>query len=340
MLETATGAREQPLMLPITTAGTNLNGPCMERHRYCANILDPKNPTEDDACFAFISTIDEGDDWKDPATWEKANPNWNVSIFPKDMERLAKQAISMTGEENNFKTKRLNIWCEVETTWLNMESWDKAESTPFEIDGRDWYCGLDLASTDDLCAFVAVSPQDEDPETLDVLCRFYCPRDNAEVRESRHKVPYIRWGNEGHVQLTPGNTVDYGYIRKDINDMADRCNLIIGFDRWNSGQLITQLTEDDDIDCRRFGQGFQSMSAPSKALEVLIKRGKVNHQGHPVLRWCCANTVTSMDPAENIKPDKKKSQDKIDGCVALIMAIGMKDLYFNENKGEASILII
>jgi len=321
VLESATGARSQSLMCAITTAGFNKNGICYDLRSYVTKLLD--GVFDDDTFFGIIYTIDEGDDWTTQEAWQKANPNYGVSVLPDDIGNQARKAQRLKSAANNFLTKRLNVWVSAETAWANMERW-KLGDTAFdiaELEGQTCYGGLDLASVEDIAAFVMTFPQ-QDGTTI-VIGRYYVPEEKVnDVLASGRSVPYAEWVDAGHLVATPGYTIDYDFIEHDIKEAAQRYNLVeLAYDRWNSTAIVNHLL-DDGLEMVQFGQGFASMSAPMKELERLISEGLIRHNGCPVLTWAASNVVAKEDEAGNVKPAKNKSAEKIDPIVALIMALG------------------
>lgn len=320
VLETATGSRRQPLIWYITTAGYDRTSVCWEHHDYSVKVLE--GVIEDDRWFAYIATIDPGDDWRDPSAWAKANPNLGVSVKFDDLETKAARAEQVPGQQNAFRRLHLNEWTEQADRWLDMDVWD-AGAVPVDpeaLRGRPCFAGLDLSSTTDLTAFVAVFPDDDGG--YDVLCRFWCPAEGIRERARRDRVPYDVWAEQGYLTPTEGNVVDYDHIREEIREFAETYQVVeIPYDRWNATQLVTQLMS-DGARMVPFGQGFASMAAPTAELERLIRGGKLRHGGHPILRWMASNVAVEQDPAGNLKPSKRRSTERIDGIVALIMAIG------------------
>ena len=316
-------AREQPLIVSITTAGYDRNSICWEQYAYAKAVL--RDWTHDPTFFPCIYEADEKDEWTDEEIWPKANPSWGVTIKPEDFAADCREAQLSSTKENSFRRYRLNQWTQQDTRWIKMEAWDAcASEPPGPLDGRECWCGLDLATTYDTSAFVAVFPAPDG--TYDVLCRFWIPGDNALEREKRDRVPYATWAKEPSTGLTmtDGNVTDYDVIRRDINQFAKTYNVRqVAIDRWNATQLSLQL-QGDGIEVVGFGQGFGSMSSPSKQLEGLIVSGKLRHGGNPVLSWMASNASVKVDAAGNIKPIKPPhgSSDRIDGVVALVMGIG------------------
>ena len=315
-LETATGARRQPLIVHVTTADFDRPSICNEKYNYACRVRD--GLTEDEECLPIIYEISEKDDWMNPKVWQKANPNLGVSFKRSYMERKFKKAMEIPTFENTFKRLHLNSRTEQAVRWLILDKWDKCallDESDFSI--VKWYGGLDLASTVDIAAFVLYSPDNDA-----VVPFFWVPEDTAAIREKRDKALYETWARLGLLKLTPGNVTDYDIIRNDIVKIGEDFNIQeIAVDRWSSQQIQTQL-QGDGFEMVPFGQGYASMSAPTKELERLVVAGHLRHGGHDVLRWMASNVTIEEDAAENKKPSKKKSSEKIDGIVALIMAIG------------------
>ena len=319
---TSTGARTQPLVMAITTAGSSkLDGNiCWENHDYAIKVKE--GTIEDPAFLSVIYSADEDDDITDEKTWRKANPNFDVSIRRDYIEREAKKANEMASYENTFKRLHLNIWTSTETKWISDTAWmgnDGKLDMEF-LKGKECWGGLDLASTRDLSSLVLLFPMED--ETFHVLPFFWIPDQTVYDRTMRDNVDYLTWKKEGLLLTTPGDVQDYAFIRKKINDLADIYNIkSIAFDRWNSSQLVNNLVEDGAA-MAPFGQGYASMSAPTKELEKMILRKQIIHGGNPVLRWQLSNVQLQEDPAGNIKINKAKSSEKVDGMVALVMSLG------------------
>lgn len=342
VLETATGARRQPLLLAITTAGGERVGVCWQWHDYVEKILS--GVVADDSVFGVIYGLDEGDDWRDERNWWKANPNLGVSKDVDNMREMAKRAGEIPAQLNAFLTKHLNVWTRGTSRWMSPESWQRNGHVPAGLDlggvraidrpglvqghfervltGRLAFGGLDLSSNTDITAWVLVFPGAGD-EPVWILPRFFIPADNIEERVRHDRVPYDVWLRQGVVFATPGNVVDMEFVMAQIFRDAERFKIReVAFDRWGAMQIQTKLMEHGgDKWLVQFGQGFASMSPPMKFLEGLVLGGKLGHGGNPVLGWMMDNVVAVNDPAGNIKPDKQRSREKIDGVVALIMAL-------------------
>ena len=318
---TSTGARSQPIILAITTAGSSKTDGniCWEVHDYAMKVRD--EIIDDDSFLPVIYAADEEDDITLESTWEKANPCYGISIKKDYFEKESKKATEIVSYENTFKRLHLNIWTSSVTKWITDKKWMENKE-PFDIkqlEGKECWAGLDLASTRDLSSFVLLFPIED---KFIVLPFFFCPEDSIYTRTMKDKVPYNQWQREGHLITTPGDVQDYDFIRKKINDLGGKYNIkSIAFDRWNSSQLVINLT-DDGANLSPFGQGYASMSAPTKELEKMVLKNEINHLGNPVLRWQMQNISLRTDPAENIKIDKAKSSEKVDGIVALVMALG------------------
>lgn len=329
VLETATGSREQPMIIAITTAGVDRRSVCYEKHEYTRKVLDgwKDHSYEDDTWFGVIYTLDEGDDWRKESCWIKANPNLGVSKNLDDLQMKAHRAVQMTSALNNFLRRELNVWVQGEVKWMNMDEWRKcvgdipALELVTRLKGMTAYGGLDLGSTSDITAFVLVFLDEED--NIYVLCRFWIPEDNMLIRSRDDGVHYQKWVKEGYIEATPGNVIDYEWIFEQIEQDLDMFDIDqIAFDRWGAARVV-QVLEAKGATMVQFGQGFASMNPPMKELERLVLSKKIIHGNNPVLTWMADNLVARVDPAGNIKPDKEKSREKIDGMVALIMAIDL-----------------
>ena len=313
-------SRREPLLISITTAGFDRHSICYEQRTHAERVLNGTSASTD--FFALIKCADEEtDDWTKFRTWKKANPSLDVTISRDDIRAACIEAQESPTKENSFKRYRLNIWTEQESRWIPLKRWDECagQLSPGDLEGRECFAGLDLASTRDIAALSMVFPTDEG---FSVLSRFWIPKENALERERRDRVPYLTWAREGLVTLTDGDVIDYDVIRTQLNELQEIYNIReIAIDRWNAAQITTQL-QGDGFDVVMFGQGFASMSAPTKELEKIVFSRELNHGGCPVLRWMASHVVIEQDAAGNMKLSKKKSQEKIDGLVALVMALG------------------
>ena len=317
-LRYAGAARRQPLHLAITTAGYDRHSICWEQHCYAENVIT--GVIEDPSFFAFIAAAGPDDDWTDPEVWQKANPSFGITINAEQFAEDCREAQESPAKENSFRRYRLNQWTESDVRWLSLEKWDACATVSGELAGRTCYAGLDLSSTTDLSALVLVFP-DEETGIFDVLAYFWVPEEGARRRERKDHVPYCQWIRDGYIEATPGEAIDYAYIRKRINELGQMYRFEqIAIDRWNATQLATEL-EQDGFKVVAFGQGFASMSWPAKKLDAIVLSEQLRHGGNPVLRWMAANVSLETDAADNWKPSKKKSRERIDGIVALIMGL-------------------
>ena len=315
-LRYAGAARRQPLHLSITTAGFDRHSICWEQHDYAEKVLD--GTIEDSSFLSFIAAAGAEDDWTNTEVWQKANPSFGITISAEQFAEDCREAQESPAKENSFRRYRLNQWTEQEVRWLSMEKWDACSASLGDLQGRECYAGLDLSSTTDITALVLVFPSED---RYDVLPLFWVPEEGARQRERRDRVPYLQWIREGHIEATPGEVIDYDRIRTRINELGQQYQIReIAIDRWNATQLATQL-EGDGFEMVAFGQGYASMNWPCKKLEELVLGGKIAHGGNPVLRWMAGNVSIEKDAADNWKPSKKKSIERIDGIVALIMGV-------------------
>ena len=320
-VKTAQGKKPGSMMLAITTAGYDRHSVCYEQRTYAEKVLS--GIFEDDSYFAWICCLSPEDDPFDEVNWPKANPNLGVSIELATLQDAAKQAQLIPSEYNEFLRMRCNIWTDSHTGWMPMSEWDACSEsvTLDELKGRPCFGGLDLATTTDIAAFVLLFPPYGADGNWRVLPQFFLPADNIAERVKRDQVPYDHWKRIGAFHLTPGNVIDYDFIRAVIQELADQYDVReIGYDRWNAQQIVTQL-EGDGLTMVPIGQGFATMYAPTKRLMELVLRREFQHGGNPVLRWMASNTVVASDPAGSIKPDKKESKERIDGIVATIIAL-------------------
>ena len=314
-------ARMQPLYFLITTAGTDTHSICYETHQKAKDIIEGRKI--DPTFYPVIYGADESDDWTDPKVWKKANPSLDITVGIDKVKAACESAKQNPGEENAFRQLRLNQWVKQAVRWMPMEKWDKCAFSvdEDELEGRVCYGGLDLSSTTDITAFVLVFPPLDEDDKYIILPYFWIPEDNLTLRVNRDHVPYDVWERQGYLQTTEGNVVHYGFIEQFIERLGERFNIReIAFDRWGAVQMVQNL-EGMGFTVVPFGQGFKDMSPPTKELMKLVLEQKIAHGGHPVLRWNMDNIYIRTDPAGNIKADKEKSTEKIDGAVATIMAL-------------------
>jgi len=326
-LQTGMASRRQPLLIHITTADYYRESICNRKYEYACNVRDNGgDPTKPGYDFAFLPVIYEAPDdadWKDPETWRIANPNLGVSVKREYLERECRRAQEEPSFQAAFRRFHLNQRTNADVVWLDMTQWDEcAGDHPYaelaeSLVGEPCHGGLDLSKTTDLTSLALYFARSK---TL--LVWFWMPSETIEKAKDRDRVPYLTWADQGYLETTPGNVVDYTFVRQRIEQIAKTYQpTSIGFDPHNATHMIQQLMN-AGVDMVEYRQGFLSMSPPTKELERLVVGGQVVHGGHPVLRWCASNVMVRLDPAGNIKPDKAKSTGRIDGITASVMAIG------------------
>ena len=314
-------ARTQPLYFLITTAGNDINSICYEVHQKAVDILEGRKI--DSTFYPVIYGAAESDDWTSPDVWKKANPSLGVTIDIEKVQDACNSAKNSPAEENVFRQLRLCQWTKQAIRWMPMDKWDacKIEFDENDLAGRICYGGLDLSSTTDITAFALVFPPADNDDKYCILPYFWIPEENVDLRVRRDHVPYDVWQRQGFLETTEGNVVYYGYIENFIERLGEKFNIReIAFDRWGAVQMSQHL-EELGFTVVPFGQGFSSMSPPTKELMKLVLEKKIAHNGHPVLRWNFDNVTIRQDPANNIKMDKAKSTEKIDGAIATVMAL-------------------
>ena len=313
VLRNSMGARRQPLLFTITTAGFNKESPCFKHRNYCTSVLD--GSIIDESLFSVIYTLDEGDDWTDSSNWRKANPNWGVSVYPRQLEQALTEAKEFVSKEVEFKTKLLNVWTDTALTWIPDFDWKACDGLG-DLGGI-CFGGLDLATTGDFCAFSLFWPNSGALKTW-----YFLPEESIKRRKDSAGQSIRQWVADGAIIATEGNVTDYNYIKAKICELSTKFDIKdIAFDRYNSSQLVIEL-QNEGLSLFSFGQGFVSMSAPTMELERLVKERQIKHEGNPVTRWQMGNIMLRTDPAGNIKIDKAKSGDKVDGPVSIVMALG------------------
>jgi phage terminase large subunit-like protein len=327
VMKSAMGARTSPLMLILTTAGFNRNVPCYRYRDTAIKVLNG-TLTQDDQ-FISIHTLDPDDDYEDENNWVKSNPNLNISVNMDYLRGEFNEARNNPDQLYNFLTKNLNLWTDSAKTWITPDTWDACNLGIDDLEGADCYGGLDLASVRDTNA-LALRFQKPDGRCTYRLF-FWMPEMNVLERVKDKGINYDVWIREGYLKETPGNVTDYDYIKKDIIDLCERYNVQgIGYDRWNSSQLVIDLI-DQGVKMEPVGQGYGSLSAPTKEFEKEVLTRKMNHEGNPLLKWHISNVFIQRDPADNIKIDKSKSSEKVDGAVACVMA---KFMQMRVNKDD------
>lgn len=314
-------ARQNPLHFIITTAGNDRNSIAFELHTKAIDILEGRRV--DPTFYPVVYGLKDDEDWEDEANWYKVNPSLGYTV---DIERLRdayREAKQNPADEITFKWLRMNMWGSSTTSWIPDAIFMKGNE-PIDmrlLEGRACYAGLDLSSTGDITALVLIFPPSNLDEKYILVPYFWVPEETIPQRVKANSVPYDIWEKQGHLLATEGNVIHYDFIEKFICDLAEKYHILeIAVDRWNATHMIQNL-EDAGFTMVPFGQGFASMSTPTKEFYRLLMEGQIVHAGHPVLRWMAGNVVIETDAAENIKVTKAKSKEKIDGIVASIMAL-------------------
>lgn len=321
-MRAGTKAQRNALIFEITNSGYDRESVCYRHREYSEKVLE--GIFENDQWFAYVCALDEKDDWTNPKVWVKANPSLGVTIPESYLREQVKEALGMPSKQNIVKRLNFCMWTEQAELWMPMDKWDACagEVDPESLRGRICYAGLDLSSTTDLSALVLYFPG-VDGGRDQVLPFYWIPGDEIQERERRDHVPYLTWIEQGLLEATPGPVINYDAIQHRLNELVSECGYLVqevAFDRWGATK-ISQALMDDGFEMVEFGQGYASMSAPTKELEKLVLSRGFDHGGHPILRWNASNVSVAQDPAGNIKPDKKSSKARIDGIVAMIMAL-------------------
>jgi phage terminase large subunit-like protein len=341
-LTTASGARRQPIIFAISTAGFDRHSICWEIHEYATKVLD--GTVDDPSFLPVLFGAADDDDWTSPKIWKSANPSYGVTVKADYIKQECARAKVTPTYENTFRRLLLNQWTEQESRWLQMSEWDACAGAVDldKLKGRPCYAGLDLASTTDIASLVLLFPGDP----FQIVPYFWIPEDRLQDRVKQDRVPYDVWVREGLMQTTPGNLIDYRWIMLQIGKASVDYDLrALAFDRWGSQKIVTDLVDEigfvtEAKDAERFnkplliqfGQGFASMNPPTKEFLNMILARKIAHGNNAVLRWMAQNVVVKQDPAGNVKPDKAKSTEKIDGIVATIMALGIALAQVNNSE--------
>lgn len=317
VLDTARGARDQSLLASITTAGSDRAGICYEQRTYVVKVLE--GVFEDERYFSVIYTLDDQDDWTDPAVWPKANPNYGVSVLAEDFERSAREAMNKPSAQNNFLTKRLNVWVNADSAWMDMRAWDRCANPALnieEFDGQDCIAAFDLASKVDIAAKIKLFRRGKKYVAFGT---YYLPEHAAEDGRNSQ---YSGWARSGRLTVTDGNVVDYERIETDLKEDAGRFKLVeVPYDPFQAMQF-SQRMQAEGMTMVEMRPTVLNFSEPMKELEKLVLEGNFEHDGDPVLAWMVSNVVCHRDQKDNIYPRKEREENKIDGVVALIMALG------------------
>lgn len=331
VMETATGARRQPLNFQITTSGSDPDSPCGQQHHYATQILE--EVIADESFFAFIAHADvedrerkvPADDWRAEATWRKANPNYGISVKPDDLRALARKASHMPAAAAAFQQKRLNIWVRADLPWLSIDGWRRGQSDwrAEALRGHPCWIGIDMSSKIDLTAVVAMFPPTEDRPRWRMLAWCLTPEDTLDARAARDRAPYRLWVERGYLATCPGNRIDQDRVLAQILVWAAIFDVQqIGIDPWNSGNLATDLRDEgfEDTQVVEIPQTLAQMSAPSKDFEADVLDALVDAGANELVLWCVSNVVVQRDGKDNIYPTKGRSRGRIDPVIAALMA--------------------
>jgi len=318
VLEDGAASREQPLRICITTAGDDTSELARELHDYATGILE--GTIIDTSFLPVIYAADPEAEWDDVEQWRVANPSLGVTIQEEDLEESARRARVSPAARLNFRRRRLNIWVRQAARWLDLERWDELEVIdPDDLEGERCVAGVDLAYTTDLVARVLVF---QIGQVFALLSKFWAPESIALKRQQLNRVRLDAWAAAGHLELTPGDVVDYRKVREQLNEDAERYDLVeVALDPWNATHLATELESEDGIDCVMVRQNMSTLAAPTSRFEELLLEGHLRHDGNPVLRWNVSNVVTTSDPSGNRRPCRKQSREKIDGVAATLTGL-------------------
>ena len=322
VLTTSTSSRRQPLIVYITTADYDRPSICNEKYEYACKVRDGILP--DPRFLPIIYEAGPDDNWESEAVWRKANPSLGVTKSLEYMARECEKAKNEPTYQATFRRLELNQRTDVEQIWLDMAKWDACGTEPLPSDEvlRLVPCwgGLDLSTTTDLTALALCWLLPDGVAAVRLW--HWIPEENARLKEKRDRVPYLSWHDRGFVEMTPGNVIDYAYIRARILELSKKFTIRdVAFDPWNASQITTELAEQDGVKMVEFRQGFVTMSPAAKEFERRVSAGTLAHGGNPLLRWQASHAVVRSDPAGNIKPDKSKAVRRIDGIVASVMAL-------------------
>lgn len=317
VIETGTGAREQPMLWSITTAGSNRTGICYEQRDYVRRILETAH--DDDSYFGIIYTLDSDDDWTDPTVWQKANPNWGVSVKQDDIERKARKAMELPSAQNNFLTKHLNVWVNAATSWMEMRRWDDCATkiNLAEFAGEQCWIGLDLAEKIDIAAISILFKRDG---TFYHVGRYYLNEHQVEVSGNSQ---YAGWMKSGHLVVNDGDVTDFDVIAADLRELCQDFDVQeIGFDPAFSSYFATKLVQ-EGLPMVEIKQASRFFTEPFLNLEGLVYSSKFKHDGNPVMTWMVSNTMAKQSQFSGlIHPVKERPENKIDGVISLLMALG------------------
>lgn len=346
VIESGMGSRQQPLIYIITTAGLDIRSSVYQEERALAiQVLERSLDPVPEDFFALIYTLDEGDDWTDPAVWIKANPNLGVSVSHEYIEARIQQGLQMPSRQNKIKTKNLNIWTQSETRWIGDEQWMRCDGkvNGEELEGRPCYVGLDLSASQDITAYALVFPPQETGEQYKILWRYFIPGDLVVEKERTDKVPYTYWAEKKIVQTTPGDVIDYDHIEQALIEDAARYEFQeIAYDPWKAQEIVNHLTE-GGFTMVPIYQRYSGMAVPTDTFEKKVFAREIAHGGDPVARWMMSCAEVKSDRQGNImpmKPARDKTGKRIDGIVAAIMGLGRAVVHENDDEEFRGIIAL
>lgn len=336
-VEDAMGSRDQPLIYSITTAGTNPESICMEKHEHAISVLDPaEEDYDEDELFAYMAAVSDKKAIDDPLQWAMANPNLGVSKSVDYMRRQYEKAVKLPSRMTDFLVKQLNIWSHAAEVWLNKEQWDRARDDSLELDmftAEKCYLGVDLAEVNDMSALVALFPCDDGVWRCFVW--YWCPEEDILGRSKMDKVPYPQWERQGYLVKTPGEATDFDFIEAQVRTLIEQLNVKeLLYDRWKSASVIQNLDRDEVVTCVPYGQGYKDASPALKEIERRLLNRSIRFAKNPILSWNASNAVIARDPSGNIKLLKKSVRKRIDGLSALANAVGGALLDNDEESSE------
>ena len=339
LIESGTGSQDQPIVGIITTAGFNTGSPCKNLEDRYKRIL--KGEIDNEEVLVMIFDLDKDDDWQDEACWPKANPSIGTALKMRFLKSEFQKAMTEgAAKEMSFKTKNLNIWTNTSVGWVNVDRWMElaADEEDLDLSSMRCFAGFDYAEVRDTSCLCLLFT---DGGKFFVKPFFFIPEENAKERQKIDKVAYLNWEQEGHIKFIPGNVIDPQAIKEEIAKILKCYNVeAMTYDRWKATEIIRGL-EDDGFECIGFGQGYASMSHPTKELErmILSDQDPLLHDGNSVMTWQLGNVNLALDPSANVKIVKRRDAMRVDGPVAMVMAYGCYLIKMAERDEEPEELI-
>ncbi|MBX4944628.1 terminase large subunit [Rhizobium binae] len=332
-LRQGTGTRLEPIELYASTAGVKSNRTGWDLWEESQSILEGR--IDDPTTLVVIFALDPDDDWADERNWLKANPSLGISPTLQFLRREAAIAKDNPRAEAHFRCYHANQWIDAVVRWLNLKKWDACAADKLiwrewkagkGLEGRKCFAAFDVSSNDDITALILVFPPDETCDRWIVTARFWVPEETVSRRTKQDRVSYEKWVKIGALDVTPGDYVDQNFVQSAVEEAMSMFDVaLVGYDPWNATKLYTDMVRDGAEEERflKMRQGIPTLGEPTKLFERLVMSGKLDHGGHPVLRWMAGNAAVKFDDNLNYAPTKKKSAEKIDGIVAAVMAVGL-----------------